>query len=137
MKHSAESPEVIRARAARIGELQPIRRGSLIERFMTCGKPNCACKGDPAARHGPYYSLSYLVGGKLKTRWIPAAQVETVRHQIEEGRVFRDATELFWRECERVADEELEALAVDSAPDAEKRGSKRVSPRRSSPKSKS
>jgi hypothetical protein len=131
----ASGPEVL-AVAEGIGKPVALRRVSLVERWMLCGKASCACKRDPAARHGPYFSLTREVGGKTKTQLVPSSQVEMVRRQIEAGRVFRDATELFWQECERVADEELKALAVDSAPDAEKGGSKRVSRRRSSPKSK-
>ena len=50
-------------------------RGSVVERFNTCGKPNCACATGP--RHGPFYYLTQcLAVGKvnkflLKT---PAAQ---------------------------------------------------------------
>lgn len=50
-------------------------RGSVVERFNTCGKPNCACATGP--KHGPFYYLTQcLAVGKvnkflLKT---PAAQ---------------------------------------------------------------
>lgn len=30
----------------------PLMRGSLVERLRKCGRPNCACATDPAARHG-------------------------------------------------------------------------------------
>jgi hypothetical protein len=105
--------------------------------LIPCGKAGCACKRDRDARHCPYFSLTRNVDGKTKTQLVPRSQVELVRRQIEAGRVFRDATELFWQECERAADEELEGLAADSAQDAEKGGSKRASQRRSSPKPKS
>lgn len=29
--------------------------GTLIERTMRCGKPNCRCKADPPQLHGPYH----------------------------------------------------------------------------------
>ena len=35
-------------------------RGSLIERYLTCGNPNCKCaRGE---RHGPVWSLSVTLG---------------------------------------------------------------------------
>ena len=30
----------------------PLMRGSLVERVRRCGRANCACARDPAARHG-------------------------------------------------------------------------------------
>ena len=40
-------------------------RASYVERFTTCGKPNCACvKG---AKHGPFYYLtSHLGPGQIR-----------------------------------------------------------------------
>lgn len=136
-KHSKASGPDVAAVAERIGKPVSMRRGSLVERSIPCGKAGCACKRDPGARHGPYFSLTRNVGGKTKTQLVPKSQVELVRRQIEAGRVFRDATELFWQECERAADEELKTLAANSVQDTEKGGSKRVSQRRSSPKPKS
>jgi hypothetical protein len=34
-------------------------RASVVERFGTCGKPNCACHA--GAKHGPYYYLTQCV----------------------------------------------------------------------------
>jgi hypothetical protein len=39
--------------AAEIAELEPMRRGSVNERAMKCGKPGCRCSEVPKARHGP------------------------------------------------------------------------------------
>lgn len=39
-------------------------RGSVVERFNTCGKPNCACAA--GQRHGPFYYLTQcLAVGKV------------------------------------------------------------------------
>ena len=136
MKHSTASPAAIRTRAQEMGEPHPMRRGSLTERHMRCSKPNCACREDPKARHGPYLSLTRAVGGVTCTRLLTPAQAEVARRQIEAGREFRDATEVYWQACERAADAELEALVQGSTDGAEKRGSKRTSRPRSSKKSK-
>jgi hypothetical protein len=37
-------------------------RGSLVERYKRCGKPNCKCTKGKG--HGPYYYLSISVYGK-------------------------------------------------------------------------
>jgi hypothetical protein len=42
-------------------------RGSFIEQFLKCGKPNCACHRDSDKRHGPYYLLMICLGvGKVR-----------------------------------------------------------------------
>ena len=62
MAQSLEVPGTVRELAARLGHSQPMRRGSLCERYVKCGKPGCACAEDPKAGHGPYYSLTRGVG---------------------------------------------------------------------------
>jgi hypothetical protein len=135
MKHSTASAAAIRARAAELGEARSMRRGSLTERWVRCSKPSCACKENPEARHGPYYSLTRVVDGVTRTRLVTADQATVVRRQIEVGREFRDAAEVYWQACEQAADAELEAVAKDSAAEAEKGGSGKRSRRRSSPRS--
>lgn len=135
MKRSTSSLAAIRALAAELGEVRPMRRGSLTERWVRCSKPGCACKENPAARHGPYYSLTRAVGGVTQTRLVSAEQAEVVRRQIESGREFRDAAEVYWESCERAADDELESVAKGATAGAEKGGSRKASQPRSSPKS--
>jgi hypothetical protein len=47
--------------------LGPIRRGSLVRRFMPCGKRGCRCQAVPPALHGPYYQWTRKVDGKTVT----------------------------------------------------------------------
>ena len=131
MKHSTASAPTIRARmTAQLADPIPMRRGSLTERTVKCSRPGCPCRERPDARHGPYFSLTRSVAGKTQTRLIPAAEVETVRRQIETGRQFRDATELYWAACERLAEAELAQGEVPAAAAGEKGGSVRRSRRR-------
>ena len=44
-----------------------VLRGSLVERYMPCGKKGCRCQADPAVLHGPYYQWTRKVGGKTQT----------------------------------------------------------------------
>ena len=130
MKHSTASATTIRARlTTQLADPIPMRRGSLTERTVKCRRPGCPCQDHPEARHGPYFSLTRAVGGKTQTRLIPATQVETVRRQIEAGRQFRDATELYWAACERLAEAEL-AQPLPAAAAGEKGGSVRRSRRK-------
>jgi hypothetical protein len=43
--------------------LQPLMRGSLVERRRRCGRPNCACAKDPRKRHGGRF-LTVQVRGR-------------------------------------------------------------------------
>jgi hypothetical protein len=68
----ADTPDVpapVRTLAAQVAEATPMRRGSLSERYVKCSKPGCACAERPAARHGPYYSLTQTVGGRTQSRF--------------------------------------------------------------------
>jgi hypothetical protein len=127
MKHSLSSPMAIRQRAIAFGEAVPIRRGSVSERFMTCGKPACPCHKSHDAKHGPYYSLTRQVHGSTRSRYLSADQAARAQEQIQAGREFRDAVELFWEACEKRADAELFAPDASDGPEAEKGGSTRRS----------
>lgn len=62
--------------------LAEILRGSLMQRFLTCGNPDCKCaRGE---RHGPIWYLSVTLDQSHRTgATVPAEQVEQVRRWIE------------------------------------------------------
>ena len=131
MQHSTASAAAIRARlTTQLADPIPMRRGSLTARTVKCSRPGCPCKDRPEARHGPYFSLTRSIAGTTQTRLIAEAQADTVRRQIETGRQFRDATELYWGACERLADAEIERLVAPAPDRREKGGSVRRSRRR-------
>lgn len=41
--------------AAELAGLDHALPGSLLLRWMRCGKTNCRCKADPPTLHGPYF----------------------------------------------------------------------------------
>lgn len=59
-----------------------ILRGSLMERYLTCGNPHCKCaRGE---RHGPVWYLSVTLDQSHRIgRTVPVDQVEQVRRWIE------------------------------------------------------
>jgi hypothetical protein len=62
--------------------LREILRGSLKERYLTCGKPGCRCTR--RERHGPVWYLSVsLDQAHLTGSTVPSHQVEQVRRWIE------------------------------------------------------
>jgi hypothetical protein len=69
--------------------LGEVLRGSLMERYMTCGNPDCKCaRGE---RHGPVWYLSVTLDQSHRTgRTVPPEQIDQVRrwianyHQVKE-----------------------------------------------------
>ncbi len=61
---------------------EQILRGSLLERYVTCGNPGCKCaRGE---RHGPVWYLTVTLGpGRTTGTVVPPEQVEAVRRWIE------------------------------------------------------
>lgn len=129
-------PGVIRDLAAGLAGPRPMRRGSLSERSMKCGQKGCRCHQDPEARHGPYYSLTRVEGGKTRSRYLTAEQAALARQQIQAGQGFRTRLEAYWQACEQWADAELDAPEAASQEAAKKGASKRRSRPKSSPRSK-
>jgi hypothetical protein len=133
MSKSEEVPEPVRVLAEQLSQPRALRRGSLGERFLKCGKPNCACATREEARHGPYFSLTRVVAGRTQSRRLTATQAERVRQQLAAGQEFRRQVEAYWQASEHWADDQLDQAAAAEA--AEKRGSIQRSTRRSAAKS--
>jgi len=125
-----EVPPLVRETLNAVAEAQPMRRGSLSERWVKCSRPGCSCSEKPEARHGPYYSLTRMSAGKTRSRLLTGEQAEVVRRQIDAAHRFRRRLEAYWEACERWADAQLDAAAP--ARKGEKGGSRRRS-RRSLP----
>ena len=69
-----------------VADVGLLRRGSLVRRFMACGKPNCRCQAASPQLHGPYYQWTRKVRGKTVTARLTEQHAERVRHWIENGR---------------------------------------------------
>lgn len=135
MKPPSVVPSRITQLASILRQPQPMRRGSISERRMKCGKPTCPCQQDLEARHGPYFALTWAVRGKTHTRYLASEQVGLLRRQIEAGRQFREDVEAYWAACERWADEQLESSPTAADEAAEKKGSARRSKTKSAKRS--
>ena len=66
-----------------IAQVDLLGSGTLIKRTKACGKPNCRCATDPAARHGPYYEWNRYVAGVLQHATVPADHVPDVRRALD------------------------------------------------------
>jgi len=100
MKESRElrtiSDVALRERRKRVAKRLPsaedILRGSLVERYVTCGNPNCKCsRGE---RHGPIWYLTVTLGpGRTRGGVIPREMVAEVRRWIENYQTFKGQLE--------------------------------------------
>jgi hypothetical protein len=64
--------------------------GTLARRYMRCGKPNCRCKADPPALHGPYLHWTRTVAGKTVTRTLTPDQAQRYQPWFDNARQLRD-----------------------------------------------
>ena len=64
--------------------------GTISEQWNVCGKPGCRCK-DPRRpkRHGPYYQLSFTVGGRSSTLFLKPGEVALAREYVRRHRRFK------------------------------------------------
>jgi hypothetical protein len=78
--------------AAQLPPVTDILRGSLVERYVTCGNPACKCaKGK---RHGPIWYLTVTLGrGRTTGGIIPEEKVSEVRGWIENYHKVKDHLE--------------------------------------------
>lgn len=99
MKASGElsrlSELALRQRRQGLAKLPPVAeilRGSLMERYVTCGNPSCKCaRGE---RHGPSWYLSVTLGpGRTTGSIIPDENVNEVRGWIENYHKLKDQLE--------------------------------------------
>lgn len=72
--------------------LGEVLRGSLMERYLTCGNPDCKCaRGE---RHGPVWYLSVTLDQSRRLgSTVHADQVERVRQWIENYHQVKDRLE--------------------------------------------
>lgn len=68
----------IKAELTAIDEMRP---GSLTEQYK-----------DPASQSGAYFQISYTLGKRSRTEYVPRDCVRDVRRQIENYRRFKDLT---------------------------------------------
>jgi hypothetical protein len=72
-----------RALAGRLGDVEQVLAGSLVEQTRRCGKVGCRCAdGEP---HGPYAYFAPRVRGRGRLRYVPSRLVEGVRARLRRG----------------------------------------------------
>ena len=92
----------------RLSELGYVRPGSLVRRFMPCGKPNCKCKTiGKSAWHGPYYQWTTKRRGKTVSVSLTEIQAEKIQVWLNNHREFRRITKAMERHSMKMTDREI------------------------------
>lgn len=73
-----------------LGEVGYLFPGSVMKRFMPCGKPSCRCAADASQQHGPYYDWTRKVGGKTVTVRLTEEQARLSEAGIQNRRKFKE-----------------------------------------------
>ena len=69
-----------------LADVALFRRGSLVRRFMPCGKPGCRCQASRPRLHGPYYQWTRKVRRKTVTVRLNENEAKLLRQWIDNGR---------------------------------------------------
>ena len=87
MTKEERSIEQLKAKLAQLGPMLP---GSISEQWNVCGTPGCRCK-DPhkPVKHGPYYQLSFTVGGRSSTMFVKKEDLPEVRRRLRRYQQFK------------------------------------------------
>ena len=90
------SPLALQRRREGLAKLLPppaeVLRGSLLERYLTCGKPNCKCAS--GERHGPVWYLTVTLGpGRTCGSVVAVDQLDRVRNWIANYHKMRESLE--------------------------------------------
>jgi hypothetical protein len=92
---------------AQVGFVCP---GSVVRRYMPCGKPGCRCQADPPKLHGPYWQYSHKVAGKTITQRLTPDQARLYQQWIANR---RHVDQLLAR-MEQVSAQAVEVLLRDA-----------------------
>jgi hypothetical protein len=77
----------LRAELARLDD--DLCTGTLLRRTKVCGKPECRCGRDPAARDGPYYEWGRLERGRLVHTQVTLYEAQRIGRAIENYRTLK------------------------------------------------
>lgn len=74
-----------------LNALGPMLPGSISTQWNVCGKAGCRCKDpDNPQRHGPYYQLSFSVGGRSSSMFLKKDQVPAVEKCLKRYKRFKE-----------------------------------------------
>ncbi len=83
--------ERIKAAMQELGGIGPMLPGTLSEQYNVCGKASCRCKHPVnPVKHGPYFQLSFTVGGHSSTMFVKSGDLQIVRQMSNRWKRFKE-----------------------------------------------
>jgi len=90
---SKESKRIKKLEEA-LAQIGPMLPGGITEQWNVCGKHGCKCKDpDHPKKHGPYFQLSFTVGGKSSSLFVKREQLAAARQCVGNYARFKALTE--------------------------------------------
>jgi len=88
-------------------DLGPVLPGSISEQWNVCGTPGCRCKdSNNPEKHGPYYQLSFSIGGRSSSMFIKKEDLAEARKRVRRHQEFKKLmTDLVQAYVEQVREE--------------------------------
>jgi hypothetical protein len=81
-----------------MAELGPVLPGGISKHWNVCGKPGCRCKHPSRPKkHGPYYQLSFTLGGKSSSMFLRADEVGEARRWVRRYARLKELTQQLLR----------------------------------------
>lgn len=102
---------------ARVRDVGFICVGSVVERFMPCGKPTCRCATDPDYRHGPYYQLSWKEEGRTVSRRLSPEHARLYQEWVANRRELESLVKQMQAVSQKAGRYLLDAAETPSDPD--------------------
>jgi hypothetical protein len=100
--------ETLKRKILRLGFVRP---GSLVRRFMPCGKAGCHCMDVLPRLHGPYFEWSYKVVGKTRTRRLSKEQAKLCREWLRDHKTLKRIVRLMERLSLKETDRTLSQIS--------------------------
>ena len=100
-KSTAKAKARIQAIREQIAAVELVAQGTLSKRTKVCGRPNCRCASDPAARHGPYYEWTRSENGRYTHSVVSVQQAKQLRRAISNMRKLRALLKRWCNESKR------------------------------------
>lgn len=79
-----------KALAHQLAKIDGLLPGTVNERYMRCGKRDCACKHDPPTLHGPYLHWTRTENGKTRSRYLNPEQLERYQAWFDNAHTLKD-----------------------------------------------
>ena len=102
------------------------RRGTVLRRFIPCGKPGCRCQNPTPKLHGPYYQWTRKVAGKTVTVRLTHDEAALMARWIAAGRELDRVLARMERLSLRATDRILRDLRRQAPHPAARRGPRRT-----------